>query len=100
MSRLVIVALLLATGCSKTKLTECEDLQKTVEKVAKCDKVPAEQRKQMEESAKMMKDTLEMIEKAGEAADEHQVTQVRDMCRTQNKLIVEQLTKTTPECVK
>ena len=94
--------LLVAGGCSKKRVAECDEFVATIEKIAKCDKLPADQRKQVGDSAKTIKDALQMIDDAGGVGDAPPdlVQQMRDTCKTQNKTIVEQFQKLTPECMK
>ena len=104
MNKLLIAAaaLALAAGCSKERVAECDAFVETIEKISKCDKLPAEQRNQVAESGKQIKDALKMIDDAGGVGDapEDLVRQLRDTCKTQNTTVIEQFQKVAPECVK
>ena len=89
-------------GCSKKRVAECDAFVETVEKISKCDKIPAEQRTQLAESAKSIKEALKMIDDAGGVGDAPAdvVKQMRETCGTQNRTVIEQFQKVAPECVK
>lgn len=97
-----VVLVGLGTGCSKKRIAECDDFAATVDKIAKCDKLPAESRKEIENASKTMKDALQMIDDAGGVGDAPQdlVKQLRDTCKTQQKTIVDEFSKLAPDCVK
>ena len=73
-------------GCAKKRIPDCDALVKTVEKIAACPKVADDQRKTILESAKTIRDSLQMIEEAGGVADAPAdlVSSIRDACKTQN----------------
>lgn len=104
MNKLLIGVLVLGSmaGCSKKRVAECDAFVETIEKLSKCDKIPADQRTQVAESAKQIKDALKMIDDAGGVGDapEDLVRQMRDTCKTQNTTVIEQFQKVAPECVK
>ncbi len=97
-----VVAGGLVTGCTKKRVAECDEFVVTIDKIAKCDKLPAESRKSIEESAKSIKDALKLIDDVGGVGDAPQdrVQQMRDTCKTQNATVVEQYTKLAPDCMK
>jgi hypothetical protein len=104
MNKLLIGVLVLgaAAGCSKKRVAECDAFVATIEKISKCDKLPAEQRTAVAESGKQIKDALKMIDDAGGVGDapEDLVKTLRDTCKTQNTTVIEQFQKVAPECVK
>jgi hypothetical protein len=104
MNKLLIVALVFAgaAGCSKKRVAECDAFVETIEKISKCDKLPADQRTAVSESGKQIKDALKMIDDAGGVGDapEDLVKQLRDTCKTQNTTVIEQFQKVAPDCVK
>jgi hypothetical protein len=105
MNKLVLacgMAALLVSGCSKKRVTECDDFVKTAEKLAKCEKLPEGARTSVAASAKQIKDMLQMVDDAGgfDSAPAETVDQMRSACRSQNTRIVEEMTKTFPDCLK
>ena len=105
MNKLLLVCVVaggLVTGCTKKRVAECDELVATIDKIAKCDKLPAESRKAIEESAKTIKDALKLIDDSGGVGDAPAdlVQQMRDTCKTQNKSVVDQHMKLMPECMK
>ena len=104
MNKLVVLvgALVLGSGCSSKRVPECDEFVQTIEKISKCEKLPEEQRKPLAESAKQIKDALQMIDDAGgvDKAPDHLVRQMKDTCKTQNRMVVEQFQKLAPECMK
>ena len=87
-------------GCKKNKVTECDEFVKTVEKIAKCDKVDASARTQMESSAKQIKDALKIIEDAGNDAPADMLETLRGTCKSQEKTVIDEYTKVAPDCLK
>jgi hypothetical protein len=84
---LVVVALTFAaTGCAKKRIPECDAFVKTIEKIASCSKVPDAQRITILDSAKTIRDSLQMIDEAGGVADAPAdlVSSMRDACKTQD----------------
>ena len=104
MNTLLIGVLVLGAmaGCSKKRVAECDAFVETIEKLSKCDKIPANERTPVAESAKQIKDALKMIDDAGGVGDapEDLVRQMRETCKTQNTTVIEQFQKVAPECVK
>lgn len=105
MNKLLLVCVVfggLVTGCTKKRVAECDAFVATIDKIAKCDKLPADSRKSIEASGKSIKDALKLIDDAGGIGDAPQdlVQQMRDTCKTQNATIVEQYTKLAPDCMK
>jgi hypothetical protein len=105
MNKLVLVCVVvggLVTGCKSKRIVECDEFVATAEKLAKCDKVPAAQQQQISSATKTIKDALKMLDDAGGAdqAPTEVLNQMKDMCRSQNKVIVDEFTKIAPECVK
>lgn len=105
MNKLMLCAVIvsgLVTGCKKERVAECDEFVATIDKVAKCEKLPAETRKQISESGKTIKDALKQIDDAGGIgnAPKDLVDQMRDTCKTQNKTVVDEYTKLMPECMK
>ncbi len=105
MNKLLLVCVVvggLVTGCTKQRIAECDELVATADKIAKCEKLPAESRKSVAEAGKTMKDALKMMDDAGGVgeAPKDLVNQLRDTCKTQNKTIVDEYTKLMPECMK
>jgi hypothetical protein len=98
----VAAAMLVGAGCSKKRVAECDDFVETVEKIAKCDKLPEDQRKQVADSGKTIKDALQMIDDAGGVGDAPQdlVKQLRDTCKTQNTSVTDTFKKLQPDCMK
>ena len=105
MNKLLLVCVVvggLVTGCSKQRVAECDEFVTTIDKIAKCEKLPAESRKQVAESGKTIKDALKLIDDAGGVGDAPKdlVDQLRDTCKTQNKTVVDEYMKLMPECMK
>jgi hypothetical protein len=105
MNKLLLVCVVvggLVTGCTKKRVAECDEFVATIDKIAKCEKLPAESRKQVAESGQTIKDALKMIDDAGGVGDAPKdlVDQLRDTCKTQNKTVVDQYMKLMPECMK
>jgi hypothetical protein len=105
MTRLLLVCVVaggLVTGCSKKRIAECDALVDTFEKVAKCEKLPADTRKQVAEGAKTLKESLKMMDDAGDVGDapKNLVDDLRNYCRTQDTAIVDEYKKLAPECMK
>jgi hypothetical protein len=105
MSRLAIafgLVAALATGCSKKRVAECDDFVKTAEKLASCDKIPADKRAPVAAAAKQIKDMLQMVDDAGgfDQAPSETVDEMRQACKSQNKLIVDEMQNTFPDCLK
>lgn len=105
MNKLILCAVVvsgLVTGCKKERVAECDEFVATIEKVSKCEKLPAETRKQVAESGKAIADALKMIDDAGGVGDAPKdlVQQMRDTCKTQNKAVVDEYMKLMPECMK
>ena len=102
----VMVASVVGLGglgaCTKKRVAECDEFVATIDKIAKCPKLPEESRTSVQESAKTIKDALKLIDDAGGVGDapDDLVKQLRDTCKTQNKTVVEQYTKLMPECMK
>lgn len=73
-------------GCAKKRIPDCDALAKTIEKIAACPKVPDGQRQTILDSAKTIRDSLQMLEDAGGVAKapEDLVSSMRDTCKTQN----------------
>lgn len=94
--------LALGTGCSKERVKECDEFVATMDKLASCEKLPADARKQIGESSKMIKDALKQIDDAGGTgnAPKDLVDQMRDTCKTQTKTVVDEYTKLMPDCLK
>jgi len=92
----------LVTGCTKKRVAECDEFVATIDKISKCEKLPAESRKSVADSGQTIKDALKMIDDAGGVGDAPKdlVDQLRDTCKTQNKAVVDQYTKLMPECMK
>jgi len=105
MSKLLLVSVMvggLVTGCSKKRIVECDEFVATAEKLAKCEKLPAESRSQISAGTKSIKDALKLLDDAGGAdqAPADALNQMRDMCKSQNKAIVDEFSKIAPECMK
>jgi hypothetical protein len=105
MNKLLLVCVVvggLVTGCTKKRVAECDEFVATIDKISKCEKLPADSRKQVAESGKTIKDALKMIDDAGGVGDAPKdlVDQLRDTCKTQNKTVVDEYTKLMPECMK
>lgn len=105
MSKLVVacaVAAVLAAGCSKKRVVECDDFVKTAEKLGKCAKLPEGSRATIGAAAKQIKDMLQMVDDAGgfDSAPAETVDQMRSTCKSQNTRIVEEMQKTFPDCLK
>jgi hypothetical protein len=105
MNKLLVVCVViggLVTGCSKQRVAECDAFVATIEKISKCEKLPAETRKQVAESGKTIKDALKAIDDVGGVgeAPKDLVDQLRDTCKTQNKTVIDDYTKLMPECMK
>jgi hypothetical protein len=105
MNKLLLVCVVvggLVTGCTKKRVAECDEFVATIDKIAKCDKLPAESRKAIQESGQTIKDALKLIDDAGGVGDAPQdlVQQMRDTCKTQNQTVVDQYMKLMPECMK
>lgn len=96
------LAAVLACGCSKKRVTECDDFVKTAEKLAKCEKLPEAARESVAASAKQIKDMLQMVDDAGgfDSAPAETIDQMRQACKSQNTRIVDEMQKTLPECLK
>lgn len=100
---LLSVALLAGLGgCSKKRVAECDAFVATVDKLAKCSKIPEAQRTQLQASAKQIKDALKTVDDAGgfDSAPADLVKQMADTCKTQEKTIVDAMAKLDPDCVK
>ncbi len=83
---LLATALVLGLGgCAKKRIPECDALVTAIEKISACPKVPDDQRKTILESAKTIRDSLQMIDDAGGVADAPAdlVSSMRDACKTQ-----------------
>ena len=105
MNKLLLVCVVvggLVTGCTKKRVAECDEFVATIDKIAKCEKLPTESRKQVAESGQTIKDALKMIDDAGGVGDAPKdlVDQLRDTCKTQNKTVVDEYMKLMPECMK
>lgn len=105
MNKLLLVCVVvggLGTGCSTKRVAECDEFVATIDKIAKCDKLPAESRKEIVSSGQMIKDALKTIDDAGGIgnAPDDLVKQIRDTCKTQNTTIVDEYKKLMPECLK
>ena len=105
MNKLLLVCVVvggLVTGCTKKRVAECDEFVATIDKITKCEKLPAESRKQVAESGQTIKDALKMIDDAGGVGDAPKdlVDQLRDTCKTQNKTVVDEYMKLMPECMK
>lgn len=105
MNKLLLVCVVvggLVTGCTKKRVAECDEFVATIDKISKCEKLPAESRKQVAESGQTIKDALKMIDDAGGVGDAPKdlVDQLRDTCKTQNKTVVDEYMKLMPECMK
>jgi hypothetical protein len=96
------VAAVLAAGCSKKRVVECDEFVKTAEKLASCDKLPEGSRSSVAAAAKQIKDMLQMVDDAGgfDSAPAETVDQMRQACKSQNTRIVEEMQKTFPDCLK
>ena len=96
------VAAVLASGCSKKRVAECDEFVKTAEKLGKCDKLPEGSRSTIGAAAKQIKDMLQMVDDAGgfDSAPAETVDQMRSTCKSQNTRIVEEMQKTFPDCLK
>jgi len=96
------VAAVLASGCSKKRVAECDEFVKTAEKLSKCDKLPESARSSVGTAAKQIKDMLQMVDDAGgfDAAPKETVDEMRSTCKSQNTRIVEEMQKTFPDCLK
>ncbi len=95
-----LLVVLLAAGCSKTKIPECEELVKTAEKLEKCEKIPAENKKEISQGVKQIKSALKMLEDVGDQAEKSQLDTLANTCRDQNKSIRDIYEKVAPECLK
>ncbi|CAN5858773.1 hypothetical protein BH11MYX3_BH11MYX3_27540 [soil metagenome] len=105
MNKLLLVCVVvggLVTGCTKKRVAECDEFVATIDKIAKCDKLPTESRKAIQESGQTIKDALKLIDDSGGVGDAPQdlVQQMRDTCKTQNTTVVDQYMKLMPECMK
>lgn len=98
---LALTSLAVLGGCSKKRIAECDEFVATVEKIARCEQLPASSRPQVEASAKAIKDALEMVDQAGGlgSAPADLVKTLRDTCRTQDRAIIEQYSKLMPDCL-
>ncbi len=74
------------TGCAKKRIPDCDSFVKTIEKIAGCSKVADDQRKTILDSAKTIRDALQMIDEAGGVGDAPAdlVSSMRDACKTQD----------------
>lgn len=95
---LLALALVVTAGCSTKRIPECDAFVKTIEKIAACPKVPDAQRATILESAKTIRDSLNMIDQAGGVGDAPAdlVASMRDACRTQDA----SLQKAYADCTK
>lgn len=76
-------------GCAKKRIPECDAFVKTIETVGACSTIPDAQRSSILESAKTIRDSLQMIDEAGGVADAPAdlVGSMRDACKTQDASI-------------
>ena len=100
MNKLILLALLAAAACSKTKIKECEALVSTAEKIEKCDKVPAENRTQIKQGVEQIRTALKMLEDVGDQAPKDQLEMLARTCKEQNDQIRTMYEKVAPECLK
>ncbi|MDB4963080.1 MAG: hypothetical protein JWP01_3079 [Myxococcales bacterium] len=96
------LAAALATGCSKERIAECDDFVTTAEKAALCTTIASDKRGQFAVAAKQIKDALQKLDDAGGAdkAPEATVEDMRRTCKSQNTLVVDELQKTSADCLK
>ena len=96
------VAAVLATGCSKKRVVECDEFVKTAEKLGACAKLPEGSRASVAAAAKQIKDMLQLVDDAGgfDSAPAETVDQMRQACKSQNTAIVDEMQKSFPECLK
>jgi hypothetical protein len=78
-------------GCAKKRIPECDVLAKKFETIAACSKLPDDQRKTVLDSAKTIRDSLQMLEELGGAADAPAdlVNSIRDTCKTQGAAVTQ-----------
>ncbi len=82
----VCAAVLGLGGCAKKRIPDCDAFVKTIEKIGTCSKVADDQRKTILDSAKTIRDSLQMIDEAGGVSDAPAdlVNSMRDACKTQD----------------
>lgn len=103
MNKLMLVGVaVLALGCSKKRIAECDHVVETLDKMAKCEKLPPELKTAVVDAHKTMKDALQQLDDAGGAgnAPKETVDQLAKMCKTQEDAMVEQVSKIAPDCTK
>ena len=99
MKRAVLIALVLV-GCSKTKVKECDDLVALAEKIERCEKIPADSRKQLAVSIDTIRKTLKALEDIGDQAPKEQLEALGAACAAQSGRIRDMYEKVAPECLK
>ncbi len=92
-ARFLLAALPLVTGCrSANRLPECEDYLAQVEKLSRCESLPAADRTTLAQAADQTRQALKGLDGTGtkDAVDE-----MRRTCRSMNERL-----KAFPECAK
>ena len=100
---LLVGTVLLGLGaCKKERVAECDAFLATAEKLASCEKLPADQRKQMEAPAAQMRQALKAIDDAGGigSAPKDMVETLRSTCKSQDDSVKKMFESIAPECVK
>jgi len=91
--------LVLSLGaCAKKRIPECDALAAKIEKISACPTIPTDQRASIIESAKTIRDSMQMIDDAGGVAKAPPdlVNSMHDTCKTQGAA----LDKMYADCLK
>ena len=102
MSKLALIALILA-ACGKPKhLPECDTFQKTVDKLSQCKSLPDTAKAEIAKADKQLKGMFDMIDQAGgiEKAPQDVQDNLKDTCKSQNSTIIDAYQKVAPDCLK
>jgi hypothetical protein len=95
-----IASLIAAPGCSKTRVTECDDLVSLAEKIENCEKIPPENRKSITGGIDQIRKALKMLEDVGDQAPKEQLEALGRTCKMQSDRIRGMYEKVAPECLK
>ena len=96
---LSIALVLAATGCKKTRVTECDDLLALGDKIQKCELIPEGSRQSIKTNMDQMRNALKMLEDVGDQAPKEQLESLGRTCKRQSDSIRKAYEKSAPSCL-
>lgn len=101
MMRGLLAWLALAAGCGGERIAECDAMLATVEQVRACDRLDPNQRAQVEQIVRTIRDALDRLEDVGpDRAPAQLLDEARRTCAKQDADLRQLYAKVAPGCLR